>query len=158
MSVDKSKQYFVIDDTWNASPASAIAALKMLSSFSEAKKIRRIVFLGDMLQLGSDEVKKHEDLAEWITTLGIDKVFTVGILTKNLFDVLPKSLRGCHFLTAIDAASYCGFDWDNNDVVLVKGSNAMEMWRVVKKLRELPKAEHDTSSVSTLSIKTPSHI
>lgn len=128
------KKYTVIDDTWNASPVSVIAALKNLSLHTPMNNGRRVVFLGDMLQLGKNEVDKHIELVEAVVENSVGKVYTVGDVSSRLLESLPSSIKGDHFKNAVDAAAIV-FDCVNQgDVILVKGSNAMEMWRVVTAL------------------------
>jgi UDP-N-acetylmuramoyl-tripeptide--D-alanyl-D-alanine ligase len=97
----------------------------------------KILFIGDMLQLGKNERQKHVELVDKIVANGIDKVFTVGGLSQSLFEALPLALRGQHFPDAATASKMAKEFVGNGDVVLVKGSNAMEMWRIVRALREM---------------------
>lgn len=131
-----SKSYTLIDDTWNASPTSVVAALKNVANIA-TKENRKILFIGDMLQLGRNERQKHVELIDAIVASDIDKVFTVGELSKSLFQTLPSVLRGHHFADAATASIVAKEFVSNGDVVLIKGSNAMEMWRVVRALREV---------------------
>ncbi len=131
-----SKSYTLIDDTWNASPISVVAALKNLKNIA-TEESRKILFIGDMLQLGKNERQKHVELVDVIVANGIDKVFTVGELSESLFQALPIALRGKHFPDAATASKVAKEFVGNGNVVLVKGSNAMEMWRVVRALREV---------------------
>lgn len=135
------KRYTVIDDTWNASPASVGAALKNMATMEVAKGAGRILFMGDMLQLGENERQKHVDLIDEIIANGVDMVFTVGELSKSLFQALPLALRGQHFPDATAASIIAKEYVSNGDVVLIKGSNAMEMWRVVRALREMSRSD-----------------
>jgi UDP-N-acetylmuramoyl-tripeptide--D-alanyl-D-alanine ligase len=136
-----SKTYTIIDDSWNASPASVVAALKHLASFDVEEGAERILFIGDMLQLGKNERRKHVELADAIIANGINKVFAVGELSLSLFEALPSALRGQHFPDVATASIVANEFIGNGDVVLVKGSNAMEMWRVVRALRETSKTK-----------------
>ncbi len=130
-----SKSYNIIDDTWNASPTSVIAALKKLANVA-TEETRKILFIGDMLQLGKNETKKHIELVDAIVANGIDRVFTVGKLSRSLFQALPLALRGHHFPDATAASKVAKECVGDGDVVLIKGSNAMEMWRVVRAIQE----------------------
>lgn len=134
--------FSVIDDTWNASPASVVAAMNNMEYVNTTEGANKVLFIGDMLQLGKNERQKHVELVDAIVASGIDKVFTVGGLSQSLFQALPSGLRGHHFLDATTASKMAKECVGNGDVVLVKGSNAMEMWRVVQALRAV-----STSSV-----------
>lgn len=131
-----SKSYTLIDDTWNASPTSVVAALKNFKNVT-TEESRKVFFIGDMLQLGKNEREKHVELVDAIVGNGIDKVFTVGGVSQSLFQALPLTLRGQHFPDAATASKVAKEFIGNGDVILIKGSNAMEMWRVVRTLREV---------------------
>jgi UDP-N-acetylmuramoyl-tripeptide--D-alanyl-D-alanine ligase len=131
-----SKSYTLIDDTWNACPTSVVAALKNLKNIA-TEESRKILFIGDMLQLGKNESQKHVELVDAIVASSIDKVFTVGELSESLFQALPSALRGQHFPDAATVSIVAKEIVDKGDVALIKGSNAMEMWRVVRALREV---------------------
>ena len=124
----------LIDDTWNASPASNLAAFDVISRLPPAKGGRRIVFLGDMLQLGKDSIKAHMDLAKPVLASGIDTVNTVGEQMKALHNLLPATVRGRHLESAAQVVTQLHELVGNGDVVLVKGSNGMEMNRIVNEL------------------------
>lgn len=129
--------FSVIDDTWNASPASVVAAINNMKYVRLTKGASKILFIGDMLQLGKNERRKHVELVDAIVANGIDKVFTVGTLSQSLFQALPLALRGYHFSDSATASRMAKRFVGNGDVLLVKGSNAMEMWRIVQALREI---------------------
>ncbi|MCP5334803.1 MAG: hypothetical protein H7A08_03810 [Oceanospirillaceae bacterium] len=131
------KRYTVIDDTWNASPASVVAALKNMASIEVKEDAERILFIGDMLQLGKNERQKHVELVDVIVASGVAKVFSVGEISESLFQALPPEFRGQHLPDATTASIVAKEIVDNGDVVLIKGSNAIEMWRVVRALREV---------------------
>ncbi|MEX1027441.1 MAG: Mur ligase family protein, partial [Candidatus Paceibacterota bacterium] len=121
----------IIDDTWNASPESVAAALRVLSLRPLPTNGRRVAALGDMLELGPKERQLHRDLAEVITTSRIDIVHTVGMLMQELRDALPGSVRGQHFASSVEMAEDLPRLLLPGDCLLVKGSNATNMARVV---------------------------
>ncbi|WGD54462.1 UDP-N-acetylmuramoyl-tripeptide--D-alanyl-D-alanine ligase [Bradyrhizobium sp. CB1650] len=113
----------VIDDSFNGNPASVAAALQSL----EARHMsggRRIAVLGDMLELGGDAPTYHTGLAEYLD--GIDGVYCVGPLMRNLYEVLPpgKGL-GWHDDPATLRPSDVAALLKAGDVVVVKGSKKM---------------------------------
>ncbi|MEW6724842.1 MAG: UDP-N-acetylmuramoyl-tripeptide--D-alanyl-D-alanine ligase [Bacillota bacterium] len=127
----------IIDDSYNASPASVRAALHTLAD--EAGTRRRVAILGDMLELGERENELHYQLGPAIVAAGVSLLVAVG----------PRSR---HTATGAEAAGLAGrICWvsDNQqalevareflaagDVVLVKGSRGMKMEEIVTALRE----------------------
>jgi UDP-N-acetylmuramoyl-tripeptide--D-alanyl-D-alanine ligase len=124
----------LIDDSYNASPASMRASFQVLAAATPAPGGRRIAVLGDMLELGPDSAKLHAGLAEAIVAAKVDQVFTCGQYMARLYDALPAALRGAHaanseaLVPPIRAAVRAG------DVVVVKGSLGSRMGRVVDAL------------------------
>ena len=121
----------VIDDTWNASPDSVTAAIELLSRRPIPTTGRRILILGDMLELGPDERSLHVSLAEAINAAHINVVHTVGELTKELQGALLKTRQGHHFHSSRELATQLDNLIQAGDCLLVKGSNSMEMVRVI---------------------------
>jgi UDP-N-acetylmuramoyl-tripeptide--D-alanyl-D-alanine ligase len=121
----------VIDESYNANPASVDAALALLGQATTGPLGRRIAVLGDMLELGPKGPELHRALAKPIASNGIDLVFCCGPLMRNLWEGLPASRRGGYaedsaaletqLLTAIRAG----------DVVMVKGSLGSRMGAIV---------------------------
>jgi len=124
----------LIDDSYNASPASMRAAFEVLMA-RKHPKARAIALLGDMRELGKSSAELHGALAEDIVARGIDLVFTCGELMANLHEVLPKQKRGGHYADSAEMAEKIASEIKPKDVVLVKGSNGMKMIKVVEKLK-----------------------
>lgn len=127
----------LIDESYNANPASMCAALKTLNLTTILREGRRIAVLGDMLELGSDSEKLHKDLATLLEVKNLDLVFTVGNFSKSLHDSLPIHLRGGHSENSDKAASLLVKTVQPGDVVLIKGSNAIGMSKIKKALLDL---------------------
>ena len=125
--------FAVIDDSYNANPASVRAALQVLGTTSAD---RRILMLGDMSELGAETTALHAGLADAISAAKVDVVFTVGEHTRALDDVLPAGMRGGHWPTAGHAATEIVAAVRPGDAVLVKGSNAMGLGTIVRSLVE----------------------
>jgi UDP-N-acetylmuramoyl-tripeptide--D-alanyl-D-alanine ligase len=121
----------LVDDTWNASPSSVRAALAHMANMQPAKGGRRVAILGDMLELGPTEAELHAALAANAVESGVDVVHTVGKRMTHLREALPRELRGAHWADAKQAASQVAKLVRHGDVVLVKGSNGTDMYRVV---------------------------
>lgn len=122
----------LVDDAYNAAPDSVRALLKLCKQRSSAK--RRVLILGDMLELGPDEIKMHLDLAPDIEESHIDLLITVGPNSEKIASKL-KNLQTCSYPDAKSAAKEIESLIVDRDLVLVKGSNGMDLIRVVNALR-----------------------
>lgn len=111
----------IVDESYNANPASMAATLTMFRNGSGA---RRIAVLGDMLELGEDAPRYHAELAPLCA--GLHGVFCVGPRMRTLHDALPAPLRlGC-VEEADDAfVAVCAQALAASDQVLIKGSNGV---------------------------------
>lgn len=136
----------VIDDAYNASPASVAAAFDLLA-LTPARG-RRIAALGDMLELGAEGPALHAALAEHARRAGVDLVFTAGPLTAALHEALPPARRGAHAADAAALAPLLCAALRPGDAVLVKGSHGTAMRRVVAALEagEAPPAARRAGS------------
>lgn len=129
----ENRNVIIIDDSYNASPASIKAALENLK-FYKNDNHRVIVILGNMVQLGSETEEMHSNLSEFIEVQNVDKVYTVGNLMRKLFDKLPANLRGAHADSSAEMLEIISNDIKAGDVLLIKGSNAMKMNVIVDNL------------------------
>ena len=127
----------LIDDAYNANPASVGAALDLLAATEVPRRARRIAILADMAELGPTGPELHAALALRDSTEKLDLVHTVGPLMKHLHDALPAELRGTHTDTAHAMAAHLRDMVRPGDAVLVKGSNSMKMVVLVDGLRAL---------------------
>ena len=116
-------EIIIIDDSYNASPASMRAAFAKMKALREAgvAKGRLVAVLGDMLEMGDESVKMHAALAEDLESEGIDVVLAAGDAMKHCYNALPETMRGEWVTSAseldVKAHLYAG------DTVLFKGSN-----------------------------------
>src|SRR5262249_32135344 len=94
----------VIDDSYNANPASMQAAFTVLEMTQPAPGGRRIAVLGDMLELGKDGPRLHADLANPLLKAKADLVFCCGPLMGALYDTLPPDWQGAHAKDSRDLA------------------------------------------------------
>ena len=131
-------QATLIDESYNANPASMRAALAVLAATMPATSTgRRIAVLGDMLELGASAGAMHRELGAVIEQLGIDKVFTAGPMMGELYEALPESRRAGHADNAVDLAGLVQNNLRANDIIMVKGSNGSRMGLIVTGLREV---------------------
>ncbi len=127
----------VIDDSYNASPASMKAAFEVLAQSIPGDGGRRIAVLGEMLELGVGSAAAHASLAEPLSDFSIDLVFTTGPGMGHLAKAIPESRRGGHGADSQAIAPMVAAAVRPGDVVMVKGSAASRMGVVVAALLEL---------------------
>jgi len=117
----------VIDESYNASPASITAALATLSRMTTKNGGRRIAVLGDMLELGQRSAELHAALAGAIIESQTDLLFCCGPMMQHLFNQTPPTLRGEWAADSTLLTAALMENLQGGDVVLVKGSNGMKM-------------------------------
>ncbi len=133
----------LLDDAFNANPTSMAAALDILAASRTTDGIgrvaagRRIAVLGDMLELGPDEGRMHEEIAALPTLKSVAQVHCVGPLMRRLYDRLPPQQRGEWHETAERLAARAHVLVDAGDVILIKGSKGSKVSLVVDAIRKL---------------------
>lgn len=126
----------LIDESYNANPASMRAALGLVAGSPPAKNGRRIAILGDMLELGDRELALHAELAEPIADAGVDRVYLVGERMAALWEALPQARRAVYAISAADLLSPLTNDLAAGDVVVVKASNGVRLGALVEALKQ----------------------
>jgi len=138
------KGSLIIDDSYNSSPLALCAALDTLKDISAERKI---VVLGDMLELGKYTIEAHKSIAKDIIESGVEIVFTVGSRAKFIADGLrEKDYRQTNiysFPTADKAKKEVENIIRPGDLVLVKGSQSMRMERVVEEIMAHPEKKNE---------------
>jgi UDP-N-acetylmuramoyl-tripeptide--D-alanyl-D-alanine ligase len=132
----------LIDDSYNASPASMRAAFQVLAGATVGSTGRRIAVLGDMRELGETADQLHAGLASDLADAGVDQVFCVGEFMAHLAAALPSRIDAVLLDTAEAAAPLVVAAVKSGDVVLVKGSLASGMKLVVDTLLALQPMPH----------------
>ena len=125
----------LIDESYNANPASMRAAIALLRDAETGRGGRRIAVLGDMLELGVRGEELHRALAEPLRLAGVDRVYLVGELMKCLWQDLPADIRGAHSDVSADLASCLVDGVRAGDVIMIKGSLGSRMKVLVDALR-----------------------
>jgi UDP-N-acetylmuramoyl-tripeptide--D-alanyl-D-alanine ligase len=125
----------IIDESYNANPASMRAAFEVLGAMSRTKFARRVAVLGDMLELGHDGPQFHADLASVVDSSGIDLVFCAGRLMAHLYDRLPQHKRGGWAQTSEDLRTVLLDEVRGGDAIMIKGSLGSRMGQLAEALR-----------------------
>jgi UDP-N-acetylmuramoyl-tripeptide--D-alanyl-D-alanine ligase len=130
-------QIELIDEGYNASPASVRAALNLLGTLPTAFGGRRVAVLGDMRELGATAPQLHRDLAPDLSTAKVDLAFLVGPHMKGLYDLLPAAMKGAHRATSDQMVQTLIAALKPGDTVLIKGSLGTRMAPLVEAVRGL---------------------
>lgn len=142
----KNGPFTLIDESYNANPASVRAAIALAGALPLAGNGRRIAVLGDMLELGDNGAAMHAELAGDAVANHLDLVFAAGPLMKHLFEALPGHLQGAWRDRASDLAAAVVAAVRGGDMVIVKGSNGSRMSAIVDALKENAAVENSAQS------------
>jgi UDP-N-acetylmuramoyl-tripeptide--D-alanyl-D-alanine ligase len=127
----------VIDESYNANPASMRAALALLGQAEIGVRGRRIAVIGDMLELGPRSAELHRSLAEAVAAHGVDLVFCCGPLMHALWEALPSERRGGYAEGSAALEPQLLASIRPGDAIMVKGSLGSRMGPLVKALERL---------------------
>ena len=129
----KGQNTVLIDDTYNANLSSMVASLKTL--YEKAKNNRKVLFFGEMRELGVFSEDLHQKLYDYLISFNISMIIFVGNKTKNLYKLCNRKIE-CFWSENVDSLSK---DEISNlikpkDFILVKGSRNIKMEIIVKYL------------------------
>jgi UDP-N-acetylmuramoyl-tripeptide--D-alanyl-D-alanine ligase len=138
----------LIDESYNANPASMRAALALLGQMPMGQRGRRIAVLGDMLELGPQGADLHRGLVEPVLAHNIDLVFCSGPLMRALWDALPAERRGGYGESAAALESAVVGEVHAGDAVMVKGSLGSKMATIVAALTRKFSSQRRTAAAA----------
>jgi len=125
------KNYKIIDDSYNANPASMKKGLIRFSSMNSLNQ--KIIIIADMLELGDKKVLEHKKIGEQINLLNINIVLTYGKLAKHIHNQInEKNKQKKHFNNFDLLKKYFLKTVKKNDLVFLKGSRSMQIERIYK--------------------------
>jgi UDP-N-acetylmuramoyl-tripeptide--D-alanyl-D-alanine ligase len=127
--------FTLLDESYNANPASMRASMALLAQLDVGLRGRRIAVLGDMLELGPAGPEMHASLADVAVANNIDLVFAAGPLMRNLWDRLPAERRGGYAATSAELQSMVVAALQAGDAVMVKGSLGSRMGPIVTAMK-----------------------
>ena len=130
------KKFKFIDESYNANPLSMISAIKNMNYYKKEKKQKNLVFLGDMLELGKKSKQLHISLSKEINKSNIDKIYVYGKNIKETYKSVSSQKRGMIFYSLNEAYNHFSKILDNNDLLMVKGSNATGLNRFSKRIKK----------------------
>jgi UDP-N-acetylmuramoyl-tripeptide--D-alanyl-D-alanine ligase len=126
----------LIDESYNANPASMAAALNVLGRAAVGPHGRRIAVLGDMLELGPTSPALHRGLVDAVKANHIDLVYCCGPLMRNLWDALSTGKRGGYAENAAILEAQAVAAIRAGDAIMVKGSLGSKMKTIVNALEK----------------------
>jgi UDP-N-acetylmuramoyl-tripeptide--D-alanyl-D-alanine ligase len=127
-------QAIIIDEAYNANPASMVASLAVLRDITPARSGRRFALLGAMKELGTHSDGLHAGLAADVAGAGIAMVVLVGAEMQPLAEALKRQVDVRHVADADAALAELAPRLAADDVLLVKGSNSLRLARVIDAL------------------------
>ncbi len=129
----KSKKLVIIDESYNSNPLSFKFALERFNSIN-AKKNKKFLLIGNMLELGKYSKKLHIKIAEYINNSKVSKTYVYGNYTKHTFNKLKPQIRGKILNNNMDIYNLINKDLPNNSFLMVKGSNSTGLNKIIQKL------------------------
>lgn len=129
------KKFYLLDESYNANPHSMRLAINHFNSIDK-KKTQKILLLGDMLELGKKTKFFHRNLGKYINNSNIDKVFVIGKSILETYKFLKKNKKGKILNTMSDIGSLIRNYINDNDYVMIKGSNLTGLNNFSKKLKK----------------------
>ena len=130
------KKFKFIDESYNANPLSMSSAIKNINSYKQEKNTKKFIFLSDMLELGKKSKSFHRKLSYIINKTDIHKVFVYGNHIKETFFYLSKDKKGKIFNNLSVATLHLSKILHNNDLLMVKGSNATGLNKFSKNIKK----------------------
>ncbi|MBA4796948.1 MAG: UDP-N-acetylmuramoylalanyl-D-glutamyl-2,6-diaminopimelate--D-alanyl-D-alanine ligase [Rhizobiales bacterium] len=134
----------LIDESYNANPASMRAAIAVLASAQPGEDGRRIAVLGDMLEMGEFAPSVHAELAGPLLASGIEHVWLAGPEMVALRDALPETVHVVYFETTDELVNLVTAEVRAGDVVMVKSSLGIGFGKIVAALLDKYPAFPDT--------------
>lgn len=132
----------IVDDTYNSSPQSSLAALDTVKKIPVSSKARKFAVLGDMLELGIYTEQGHREVGEYATLTGINRLILVGERSRDIGGGAEAAgMSRDHIFQFGDSVAAGRFVQERikeGDLILVKGSQGMRMEKIVEEIMAEP--------------------
>ena len=130
-----SKKFFLIDETYNSSPHTLKNAILSANRMLKTNQ-KLILVVGDMLELGKFSEELHLKILEIIRKVSPKLLVTVGSFSKIITNHAKPDLKAFHYKTHNNVYERLIEEIDDNDIVMIKGSNSINLSKVCEKLKE----------------------
>jgi UDP-N-acetylmuramoyl-tripeptide--D-alanyl-D-alanine ligase len=127
----EAQNIIIVDDSYNANPISVKQAVQSFAKLASER--RKLLVIGDMLELGAHSGIYHEDLGHYLAEFEIDFLVGVGPMSQLILRAFSKAERGgktVHFQTAQEAARFLVSHIQENDAVFIKGSHGVHLEQI----------------------------
>jgi len=131
----RNKKVFLVDETYNSNPLSLKIAIENFDRI-KSKNSQKHLVLGDMLELGKHSKKQHKSISKIINKTKIDKVYVIGRYIKETFNGLNSIKKAKILNNKFDIFDLINNDLNNNDYLMIKGSNSTGLNIVAKNLKK----------------------
>ena len=131
----KKKKINLIDESYNSNPLSLKFALNKLNKLNTKSK-RKVILLGDMLELGKHSKKLHIEVADIINNTSIDKVYVYGNEVIETFNKIRPQKRGRILNSKKDILNFMINDIKNGEFLMIKGSNSTGLYKICQILKK----------------------
>ncbi|TKD12314.1 UDP-N-acetylmuramoyl-tripeptide--D-alanyl-D-alanine ligase [Polyangium fumosum] len=133
------RDVIVIDDSYNANPASSSASIRTAAELARDAGRRLVLVLGAMYELGHESARGHDDVGRVAAASGAALVIAVNGDARRIADRASEAgIPARFFETSVDAAPAVALSVQPGDLVLVKGSRGVGTERIVRALAEVP--------------------
>ena len=132
----KRKSFTLIDESYNSNPESLAKAIENLEQF-KSNHTRIICVIGDMLELGKMSESYHLKIVKVLIKTKPNMILTVGKYSNVIFEKLPENFLKFHFKNYKNVFDKLLSIIENDDIIMIKGSNSTNLHLVSKKLIEL---------------------
>ena len=128
------KKIHLIDESYNSNPLSLDFALNNFNKLQRNSK-RKIILLGDMLELGKFSKKLHLDAAKIVNKTNINRVYVYGKRITYAYNKIRPQKRGKILYSSKDVSNFLKNDIKDGEYLMVKGSNSTGLNEMMKKLK-----------------------
>ncbi len=136
------RETLIIDDTYNSSPEAVSESLETLFEIPKTDYHESWIVLGDMRELGERSKQAHQDIGALVADKKFDYLVTVGPEAEAIFESAKANgmniNRVWHFVEVKEAAEFLAEKISTQDILLIKGSQAVRLEKIVKRLMREP--------------------